>query len=150
MIQFRSGFYADIRTEDRSCTTISYQGGILMDLRVRTEQRAFLRVYDGKLWYYASVTDLTHLQKTLDGLYAAATANPHILEDPMVRRFERNRDTVLSFTDCSVRDIPVKEKQDLLLSYLPCFPRMPASPCPKASIWIGTACSASGPAWGPT
>lgn len=119
MIQFRSGFYADIRTEDRSCTTISYQGGILMDLRVRTEQRAFLRVYDGKLWYYASVTDLTHLQKTLDGLYAAATANPHILEDPMVRRFERNRDTVLSFTDCSVRDIPVKEKQDLLLSYLP-------------------------------
>ena len=75
MIQFRSGFYADIRTEDRSCTTISYQGGILMDLRVRTEQRAFLRVYDGKLWYYASVTDLTHLQKTLDGLYAAATAN---------------------------------------------------------------------------
>lgn len=119
MIQFRSGFYADVRTEDRSTTTISYQGGVLMDLRNRTERRAFLRVYDGKLWYYASVTDLSHLQKTLDGLYAAATANDHILEDPMVRRFERNRDTVLSFTDCSVRNIPVKEKQDLLLSYLP-------------------------------
>ena len=119
MILFRDGFYADVRTEGRSRTTISYQGGVLMDLRVRTEQRAFLRVYDGKLWYYASVTDLAHLQKTLDGLYDAATANPHILEDPMVRRFERNRDTLLSFTDCSVRDIPVKEKQDLLLSYLP-------------------------------
>ena len=119
MIQFRDGFYADVRTEDRSRTTISYQGGVLMDLRVRTEQRAFLRVYDGKLWYYASVTDLTHLQKTLDGLYDAATANPHILEDPMVRRFERNRDTVLTFADCSIRDVPTKEKQDLLLSYLP-------------------------------
>ena len=119
MIQFRDGFYADVRTEDRSRTTISYQGGVLMDLRVRTEQRAFLRVYDGKLWYYASVTDLAHLQKTLDGLYDAATPNPNILEDPIVRRFERNRDTVLTFMDCSVRDIPTKEKQDLLLSYLP-------------------------------
>lgn len=119
MIQFRDGFYADVRTEDRSRTTISYQGGVLMDLRVRTEQRAFLRVYDGKLWYYASVTDLAHLQKTLDGLYDAATPNPNILEDPVVRRFERNRDTVLTFADCSIRDVPTKEKQDLLLSYLP-------------------------------
>ena len=29
MIQFRDGFYADIRTEDRSRTSIAYQGGIL-------------------------------------------------------------------------------------------------------------------------
>ena len=119
MIQFHDGFYADIRTEDRSCTTISYQDGVLMDLRVRTERRAFLRVYDGKLWYYASVTDLAHLQKTLDGLYEAATANAHILDDPIVCRFERNRDTALRFADCSVRDIPTKAKQELLLSYLP-------------------------------
>ena len=83
------------------------------------ERRAFLRVYDGNLWYYASVTDLEHLQKTLDGLYDAATANPQILEDPVVQRFERNRDTVMTFADCSVRDIPAKEKQALLLSYLP-------------------------------
>ena len=119
MIQFRDGFYADVRTEDRSRTTISYTAGMLEEMKNRTEQRAFLRVYDGKLWYYAAVTDLAHLQKTLDGLYAAATENPRILEDPIVRRFERNHDTLLNFTDCSVRDIPVKKKQELLLSYLP-------------------------------
>ena len=107
MIQFRDGFYADVRTEDRSRTTISYTAGVLEEMKNRTEQRAFLRVYDGKLWYYAAVTDLTHLQKTLDGLYDAATENPRILEDPIVRRFERNHDTLLNFTDCSVRDIPV-------------------------------------------
>ena len=44
MIEFRDGFYADVRTEDRCRTTISYQNGVLMDLLVRTEQRAFLRV----------------------------------------------------------------------------------------------------------
>lgn len=37
-------------------------------MKTRVERRAFLRVYDGKLWYYASVTDLEHLQKALDGL----------------------------------------------------------------------------------
>ena len=89
MIQFRDGFYADIRTEDRSRTTISYKAGILEEMKTRTERQAFLRVYDGRLWYYASVTDVAHLQKTLDGLYEAATPNPHILEDPVVMRFEK-------------------------------------------------------------
>lgn len=119
MIQFRDSFYADIRTEDRFRTVISYKAGVLEEMLTRVERRAFLRVYDGKLWYYASVTDLDHIQKTLDGLYAAATPNKDILSDPIVGRFERNRDTLMSFTDCSVRDIPASEKQALLLSYLP-------------------------------
>ena len=119
MIHFRDGFYADVRVEDRSRTVISYKAGALEEMRNRREKQAFLRVYDGKMWYYASVTDVDHLQKTLDGLYAAATENPDILEDPVVRRFEKNRDVLLSFADCSVRDIPLKEKQALLLGYLP-------------------------------
>ncbi len=119
MIQFRDGFYADVRTEDRSRTTISYKAGILEEMKTRTERRAFLRVYDGKMWYYASVTDLANLQKTLDGLYAAATPNDKILDDPIVCRFERNKDKVMCFEDCSVRDVPAKDKQSLLLSYLP-------------------------------
>ena len=119
MIQFREGFYADIRVEDRSRTVISYKAGVLEEMKTRAERQAFLRVYDGKLWYYASVTDVDHLQKTLDGLYAAATENPRILEDPVVMRFEKNRDTIRSFDACSVRDVPLKDKQELLLSYLP-------------------------------
>ena len=119
MIQFRDGYYADIRIEDRSHTEVSYKAGILEEMKTSEERQAFLRVYDGKLWYYASVTDINHLQETLDGLYAAATENPDILEDPIVRRFERNRDTISNFNSRSVRDIPLKEKQQLLLSYLP-------------------------------
>ena len=119
MIQFRSGFYADVRVEDRSRTVISYKAGALEEMRNRREKQAFLRVYDGKLWYYASTTDTDRLQKTLDGLYAAAEENPDILENPVVRRFEKNRDEVMTFTGCSVRDIPLSEKQALLLGYLP-------------------------------
>ena len=119
MIQFRDGFYADVRIEDRSRTVISYKAGALEEMKNRVEKQAFIRVYDGKLWYYASVTDVEHLEKTLNGLYAAATANPNIADDPIVRRFERNRDKIANFADCSVRDVSLKEKQALLLSYLP-------------------------------
>ena len=88
-------------------------------MKSRQELQAFLRVYDGKLWYYASVTDVAHLQKTLDGLYDTASENPGILEDPVVRRFEINCDKISNFDGCSVRNVSLKEKQALLLSYLP-------------------------------
>ena len=131
MIQFKEGYYADIRIEDRFRTTISYKAGVLEEMKTRNEKQAFLRVYDGKLWYYASVTDVDHLQKTLDGLYAAATANPAILEDPIVKRFEVNRDELSNFMGCSVRDIPLAKKQELLLSYLPILSEEPAVTLPE-------------------
>lgn len=119
MIQFREGFYADVRMEDRFRTMITYRAGNPEQMLERKETRAFLRVYDGKLWYYASVTDMAHLQKTLDSLYEAATPNAGILSDPVVCRFERNRDKCLRFTDRSVRDVTLEEKRALLERYLP-------------------------------
>ncbi len=121
MIQFREGFYADVRVEDRFRTVISYYGGSLREMLERQETRAFLRVYDGKLWYYASVTDTAHLQKTLDELYDAATPNADILADPVVCRFERNREQCLRFEDRSVRKVSLEEKHALLTHYLPCL-----------------------------
>ena len=133
MIRFRDGFYADVRVEDRYRTVISYKAGKLEEMRCRREKQAFLRVYDGRLWYYASVTDTDHLQKTLDGLYAAAEENPDILEDPVVKRFEKNRDRLYTFADCSVRDIPPAEKQSLLLGYLPLLTEDPCVVLPTGT-----------------
>ena len=130
MIQFRENFYADLRVEDRSRTVIQYRDGKLQELKTPVEIRAFLRVYDGKMWYYASVTDVAHLQKTLDSLYEAATANPDILKDPIVSKLERHQVRELTFEDCSVRDIPVERKQALLLSYLPLLSQDSASSMP--------------------
>lgn len=126
MIKFQNGYYADIRMENRFSTVISYKDGALEEMKTQEERQAFLRVYDGKLWYYASVTDVDHLQKALDGLYAAAAENPRILEDPVVRRFEVNRDARKDFDGCSVRDVSLREKQALLLS---CLPLLKEDPC---------------------
>lgn len=130
MIAFRDGFYADVRTEDRFRTTIGYRAGELQEFRTRQETRAFLRVFDGKLWYYASVTDMNHLQQTLDGLYDAATPNADILSDPVVRRFEVNRVNEDRFADCSVRDIPAEKKDALLRGLLPVLSSDPCMTMP--------------------
>lgn len=119
MIRFRDGFYADVRTEDRFTTNISYKGGVPENATERVEKRAFIRVYDGRLWYYASVTDLDDLQSVLDGLYSAATPDANIGSDPVVKRFEREKASLSEFADCSVRNVSLEEKKKLLLSYLP-------------------------------
>lgn len=119
MVKFRENYYADVRIEDRSRTVIQYQDSNLQEFKTPVEVRAFLRVYDGKMWYYASVTDVAHVQKTLDRLYDAASPNPDIEKDPIVSKLERNRDRKFVFEDYSVRNIPVEEKQALLQSYLP-------------------------------
>ena len=119
MVKFRENYYADVRIEDRSRTVIQYQDSNLQEFKTPVEVRAFLRVYDGKMWYYASVTDVAHVQKTLDRLYDAASPNPDIEKDPIVSKLERNRDRKFIFEDRSVRNIPVEEKQALLQSYLP-------------------------------
>ena len=119
MVKFRENYYADVRIEDRSRTVIQYQDSNLQEFKTPVEVRAFLRVYDGKMWYYASVTDVAHVQKTLDRLYDAASPNPDIEKDPIVSKLERNRDRKFIFEDHSVRNIPVEEKQALLQSYLP-------------------------------
>lgn len=131
MIQFREGFYADVRVEERFRTVISYTNGKPDEMKVRNETRAFLRVYDGKLWYYASVTDVQHLQREIDELYAAATPNPEILSDPVVRRLERNRDKCLRFEGRSVRDIPLETKHAQLQSYLPLLSEDPCCTMPR-------------------
>ena len=46
MIQFRDGFYADIRTEDRSRTSIAYQGGILEEIILEPELNLGGNFYD--------------------------------------------------------------------------------------------------------
>lgn len=46
MIQFRDGFYADIRTEDRSRTSIAYQGGILEEIIPASELNIGGNFYD--------------------------------------------------------------------------------------------------------
>lgn len=118
MYNFRDDFYADVRTENRFSTAISYVDGKKRESRVRVTERAFVRVFDGKNWYYASTTDVGEVQACLDRLYGLAKSNPRILSNKTVRRFEVNTDVKMVFSPVSVRNVALEEKEGMLLDYL--------------------------------
>ncbi|MDO5400692.1 MAG: TldD/PmbA family protein [Eubacteriales bacterium] len=121
MYQFPANFYSDVRIEDVTNTTIKFENGKLRQRKVRTQKGAFLRLYDGKRWYYASVTDLASVQSELNALAAMARPNEDILRDPVVRRFQVNRDEVLRYQEKDLRRVPAAEKQAMVEHYAKLF-----------------------------
>ena len=133
MYNFRQDFYADVRVEDRFTTNIEYLNGCLKEIKERNEKRAFIRVFDGKMWYFASTTDISDVQNKLDGLYAQAKPNDKILKNKIVKRFEVNNDVKMIFALNSVRNVDIQQKKALLESYLPTLSSSPLMSMPSAS-----------------
>ncbi|MDY2851319.1 MAG: TldD/PmbA family protein [Candidatus Borkfalkiaceae bacterium] len=120
-IVFRKDLYADIRTERRFTTRVSIINGEIKQVTELDTDQAFIRVFDGEMWYYSSVSETDNLQKELDALYAFATPNENVFSHPVVETFEVNKDKILSFGEKSVDKVPIKEKIDFLTSALPLF-----------------------------
>lgn len=133
MFTFRQDTYADVRIEDRFSTHVAYMNGMLKEIKERKEKRAFIRVFDGKMWYYASTTDINDVQKKLDGLYAQAKSNAKILRNRTVSRFQVNVEEKFVFAENSVRNVPLAKKKALLESYLPILSSSPLMAMPSAA-----------------
>ncbi len=132
MFNFRQDMYADVRIEDRFTTVVSYMNGTLKELKERCEKRAFIRVFDGKMWFYSSTTDINDIQNKLDGLYLQAKSNPNVYKNRTVRRFEVNSEVKMTFALDSVRNINIGVKKALLESYLPILSSSPLMSMPSA------------------
>ena len=61
-VKFPNGFYGDLRVEDVSETMLQVTLGNWEEIKERSYQAAFIRLYDGTRWYYASTTDVGSLQ----------------------------------------------------------------------------------------
>ncbi len=132
MFTFKQDAYADVRIEDRFSTNVTFMNGMLKEIKESKEKRAFIRVFDGKMWYYASTTDIGDVQNKLDGLYAQAKSNPKILRNRTVSRYQVNVEEKMAFADTSVRNIPLSEKKALLEKYLPILSFSPLMAMPQA------------------
>ena len=108
-----------MRIEDRFTTAIVYKNGALDSCRVRNEKRAFIRVYDGQIWLYASTSDTNKIQSELDNLYAQATPCDDIANHPIVKRYQVNVATEYKFEDRNVRNVSVEDKKELCKRILP-------------------------------
>lgn len=114
MIHFPENLFADVRIEETVSTTIAIEAGDWTSNRTRRQTGAFIRVYDGKMWYYAATTDLSNIQNELDSLAAMATPNADILNDPVVKRHQANKDRLIRFTEDCIKDVPHEKKEELV------------------------------------
>ncbi len=120
-IIFRKDLYADIRTERRFTTQIGIVNGEIKQATELDTDQAFIRVFDGEMWYYSSVSETDNLQEELDALYAFAKPNENVFSHPVVEAFEVNRDKIMRFADCCVDKVPLKGKAEFLTASLPLF-----------------------------
>lgn len=116
MYKFKKGYYADVRIEDRFATNIMLQNGQLHEAKETVEKKAFIRVFDGKMWYYTSTSDVNSVQQSLDELYGYATENQLIDKHPIVVKYQVNKDKIIKFDKTSVKKIPLQLKLQLIAS----------------------------------
>lgn len=114
MYNFKTGYYADVRIEDRFSTRIRLQNGQLFEAKELTEKKAFVRVFDGEMWYYTSTSDVANVQQSLDDLYKYAHYNKDIENNPIVKRYQVNVDNKIIFADKCVKQIPFEQKLQLI------------------------------------
>jgi TldD protein len=120
MYNFPKNLYCDVRIEKRYETAIQITQNNLDEMKEKEYKAAFIRLYDGKRWYYTSTTELKGIQREIDALAQLAHPNPSIENDPVVKKLQGNREKRVQYTgDKSVQSIPLKEKKDLLDLYIP-------------------------------
>jgi len=114
MFIYPKGFYIDVRIEDRFTTRITYKNGELQEQKVRSNKGAFIRVFDGTRWYYASLTDLDNIQNQIDTLASMANPNPDIENHPYVKMYEVNNEELIQYNENSLKDVPLNLKDALV------------------------------------
>ncbi len=121
MYRFPENLFADVRVERTDTTVIRIDDGKLMQNKVKSEQGAMIRVFDGARWYYSAITDLDKIQSELDALAQIAAPNPEILSHPVVKALEVNKGRELRYQDCNVCSVPNADKLALLESHAEVF-----------------------------
>lgn len=120
MFKFPQGLYCDVRIEKLFQTNITITLSKLDEFKEKQYHAAFIRIYDGKRWYYSSISDIDNIQAEIDKLASLATPDGNIDSNPIVKKFEVNKGTFIEFDkEKDVSKINKKEKLKLLESYYP-------------------------------
>ena len=120
MYNFPKDFYSDVRIEKVFQTAIQNTMGKYDEIKEKEYEGALLRLFDGKRWYYSSITEIDSIQEELDKLAQLAHKNKEIEENPIVKNFEVNKGEFFKFQgENSVKSIDLGKKKELLDNYAP-------------------------------
>ncbi|MCL1917441.1 MAG: TldD/PmbA family protein [Peptococcaceae bacterium] len=121
---FPEDLYTDVRVEHLFSTQIVYTLRTLDECKVRQYSAAFIRLFDGDRWYYASTSDLNAVQAEIDAL-AKLARKPSRFQDPQLQdmkihqNFSSHKETKLIFTGHQVSDVPLEDKAAFLETLIP-------------------------------
>jgi len=116
---FPDGMYVDVRIEHSYSTKILYTLKTLDECKERQYSAAFIRLFDGKRWYYASTSDLDAIQSEIDALAKLADKNDELTEMEIYAKFSSLKGKKLVFTGREASSVPLQDKTGLLLSLMP-------------------------------
>jgi TldD protein len=119
MYNFPKNLYTDVRIEDIYETRITYRLGDLEESKNRNYKAAFIRLFDGKRWYFASTSSVENIQSEINKLAGYAKSNDEILNHPAVIKLKTNAEKLLKYVENSVSTIDVQKKHGLLKQYFP-------------------------------
>lgn len=117
MFEFPENLYTDVRIEDVFETKIIFTLGNVDEFKTIKYRAAFVRVYDGERWYYASTTDVDNIQNEIDKLASKAQSNKEIYNHSIVKQFQVNTGKFLKYDKDDITKINKEEKADLLKSF---------------------------------
>ena len=117
MINFPKNFYSDVRIERNYNSMLGIKMGQLGEIDENNDVGAFIRLFDGKRWYYSSISDLELINDELEKLASLATPNPDINNHPVVLKFQKNTGDYCRFQKNNVKNIPLNDKLALAQDY---------------------------------
>jgi len=130
--KFPEGLYSDVRIEKVRETLVSYLKGDLREMRERDTAGAFIRVFDGARWYYASITALSGVQAELDRLAKLAKPDKAIAVNPVVKNMPGAGENWSKYTGEDLRAVPLAKKHAYFASFFPAITAQPA-----ITMWAG-------------
>ncbi len=120
MYTFPESFYTDVRLETVFQSQIQATLGRLENMKETEYEAAFIRLYDGKRWFYSATTDIAGIQSEIDRLASLAEKNPEIDTDPVVQKLEVNTGDYCRYQgEISVRSTSLQDKYDIVTRYFP-------------------------------
>lgn len=97
MFNYPKNLYTDVRIETLVSTSIMIENDQLKTNKSKHEKGAFIRIYDGKRWYYKATTQIHQIQAEIDELALMATANEAVMDSEIIKKLEVNQETLMVF-----------------------------------------------------
>ena len=117
--KFPENLYSEVRMDEKYGIWLTIRNGEVENDGEVAEVGAMVRVFDGNMWYTATTNSLDEIQSQLDALAAIAAPNPQIMEHPIVKELDVNRDERFRYDgETDLRKVDRAQWKEILDGYI--------------------------------